>query len=151
MHQICIKYASNMHRHLIKRHTDTDTQTHTRTHAYTANRERHTYMHTFIHTKSRKIHIHAYIHTQQTKSDITYTQTHQIQRDTHTGWRRPIKRLKLHVIFCKRATDNRALLLKMSCKDRASYGSSPPCTCKPAHTPNRRQVLHTCMQTCIHT
>jgi len=134
-----------MDRHLIKRNT------HTCTHAYTANRERYTYMHTFIHTKSRKIHIHAYIYTQQTKRDTTHTQTHQIQRDTHTGWRNPTEHLKLHVIFRKRATNNRALLLKMSYKDRASYGSSPPCTCKHAYTPHGRQVLHPYMQTCIHT
>jgi len=44
-----------------------------------------------------------------------------------TGWRRPIRCLKLQVIFRKRATEYRALLRKMTCKDRASYGSSPPC------------------------
>ena len=31
-------------------------------------------------------------------------------------------------IFCKRATNYRALLHKVICKDRASYGSSTPCT-----------------------
>jgi len=45
-----------------------------------------------------------------------------------TGWRRLIGCLKLQVIFRKRATSYRALLLKMTCKDKASYGSSPPCT-----------------------
>ena len=44
-----------------------------------------------------------------------------------TGWRRPIGCLKLQVIFCKRATNYRALLRKMTCEDKASYESSPPC------------------------
>jgi len=42
---------------------------------------------------------------------------------THTGW------LKLQVIFRQRATGYRALLQKTTHKDKASYGSSPPCTC----------------------
>jgi len=42
------------------------------------------------------------------------------------GWRRPIGCLKLLVIFCKRATNYRALLRKMTYKDKASYGSLPP-------------------------
>ena len=44
-----------------------------------------------------------------------------------TGWRRPTGCLKLQVIFCKRATNYRALLRKMISKDRAYYGSSTPC------------------------
>jgi len=39
-----------------------------------------------------------------------------------------IECLKLQVIFRKRATKYRALLRKMTCKDKASYGSWPPCT-----------------------
>jgi len=46
---------------------------------------------------------------------------------TYTGWQRPIGCLKLQVIFRTRATDYRALLRKMTCKDKASYGSVPPC------------------------
>jgi len=45
-----------------------------------------------------------------------------------TGLRRPIGCLKLQVIFRKRATNYRALLREMAYKDKASYGSSPPCT-----------------------
>jgi len=45
-----------------------------------------------------------------------------------TGWRRPVGCLKLRVIFHKRATNYRALLQKMTYKDRAFYASSPPCT-----------------------
>jgi len=33
--------------------------------------------------------------------------------------------------FCKRATSYRALLQKMTYKDKASYGSSPPCISSP--------------------
>jgi len=45
-----------------------------------------------------------------------------------TEWRRPIGCLKLQVIFRKRATNYRALLRKVTCKDEASNGSSPPCS-----------------------
>ena len=42
-----------------------------------------------------------------------------------TGWRRPIGCLKLQVIFRKRATNYRALLRKMTYKDKTSNGSTP--------------------------
>ena len=44
-----------------------------------------------------------------------------------TGWRRLIGSPKLQIIFHKRATKYRALLLKMTYKDKGSYESSPPC------------------------
>ena len=44
-----------------------------------------------------------------------------------TGGRRPLGCLKMQVNFCKRATNYRALLRKTTYKDKASYGSSPPC------------------------
>jgi len=44
------------------------------------------------------------------------------------GWRRLKWWLKLQVIFRKRATNHRALLRKMTCKDKASYDPTPPCT-----------------------
>ena len=47
---------------------------------------------------------------------------------TPTGWRRLIGSPKLQIIFHKRATKYRALLRKMSYKDKGSYESSPPCT-----------------------
>ena len=49
-------------------------------------------------------------------------------REVYTGWRRRIGCLKLQVIFCKRATNYRALVRKMTNNDMASYASSPPCT-----------------------
>jgi len=45
-----------------------------------------------------------------------------------TGWQRCIGCLKLQVSFQKRAPNYRALLLKMTYNDKASYGSLPPCT-----------------------
>jgi len=48
-----------------------------------------------------------------------------------TGWRRPIRCLKLQVIYRKRATNYRALLRKMTCKNKASYGFWPPCSIGP--------------------
>ena len=47
---------------------------------------------------------------------------------TGTGWRRLIGSPKLQIIFHKRATKYRALLRKMTYKDKGSYESSPPCT-----------------------
>ena len=44
-----------------------------------------------------------------------------------TEWRRPIGCLALQVIFRERTTNYRALWRKMTDKDKASYGSSPPC------------------------
>jgi len=44
-----------------------------------------------------------------------------------TGSPRPIGCLNLQVIFRKRGTNYRVLLRKMTCKDKASYGSLPPC------------------------
>jgi len=41
-----------------------------------------------------------------------------------TQWPRPIACLDLQVIFRKRASNYRALLRKMPCKDKASYGST---------------------------
>ena len=45
-----------------------------------------------------------------------------------TGWRRLIGSPKLQISFHKRATKYRALLLKMTYKDKEPYESSPPCT-----------------------
>ena len=53
-----------------------------------------------------------------------------------TGWRRLIGSPKLQIIFHKRATKYRALLRKMSYKDKGSYESSPPCRVNHAHVQN---------------
>ena len=43
-------------------------------------------------------------------------------------WLRFIDWFVLWVCFCKLANDYRALLQEITCKDKASYGSAPPCT-----------------------
>ena len=58
--------------------------------------------------------------------DMTYS--HVTRRTHNIEWRRPIGCLNLQVLFCKRATNHRALLQKMTYKDKASYGSLPPCS-----------------------
>ena len=60
----------------------------------------------------------------------------------YTEWRRPIKYLKLQVIFRKRANNYRAFVRKMTYKDKASCGSSPPCTLFMAH--NTYSIYRTC-------
>jgi len=51
-----------------------------------------------------------------------------VYHDTTTGWRRLIGSPKLQIIFHKRATKYRALLRKLTYKDKGSYESSPPCS-----------------------
>ena len=48
--------------------------------------------------------------------------------DIAKGWRRLIKCLKLQVIFRKRATNYRALLRKITYRDKAPYDSTPRCS-----------------------
>ena len=61
-------------------------------------------------------------------SSLTISFAKNIVRVDIKGFRRPIGCLKLQVTFRKRATKYRALVRKMTYKDRASYGSSPHCT-----------------------
>ena len=54
------------------------------------------------------------------------------ENELTTGWQLLIGSPKLQIIFHKRATKYRALLWKMTYKDKGSYQSSPPCTlCLP--------------------
>ena len=57
----------------------------------------------------------------------------------NTGGRRCVGCLKLQVSFRKRATNNRALLRKITYKDTASYASSPPCNTEYM---NRMEYIH---------
>jgi len=80
-----------------------------------------------------------------------------------TGWRRPIGFLKLQVIFCKRATNYRAILRKMNSKGKASYDSTPPCIwtqipphiCvrlqREPHTPHTNHELFVCIPNLTYT
>ena len=83
------------------------------------------------HTRSLPLHTPTHTHTN--------TLTYHLQCLLYaTGWRVPIGCLKLNVIFRNRATNNRPLLPKMTYKDKASYGSSPPCNyCL--------NIIHVCM------
>ena len=65
-----------------------------------------------------------YSHCQKKKAGIAYSVETAI---TATGWRRLIGSPKLQIILHKRATKYRALLRKMTYKDKGSYESSPPC------------------------
>ena len=85
-----------------------DIYVYTRIYVYTHN----------IHTYSL-MYMHLCIHTQYSYIFI-YTRV-------HTGWRRPIRCLILWITFRKLATNYRALLRKMTQKDKASYESLPPC------------------------
>ena len=97
----------------------------------------YTYVH--IYMKYIYIYIHIHIHThlrvlnrRPVVRDDSVT-LHQIEpgnsiriiEQLSTGWRRPIGCLKLQVISGKRVTNHRGFLREMTCKDKASYGSSP--------------------------
>jgi len=64
-----------------------------------------------------------------------------IPSNAATGWRRLSGSSKLQIIFHKRATKYRSLLLKMTYKDKASYESSPPCI--------RRTYVCACVYVCV--
>jgi len=74
------------------------------------------------------LHIYIYIYmafilvTVARDSGSPYTPTYD------TGWRECIGCLKMQVFFCKRATNFRVLLRKMTYKDKASYVVTPPCS-----------------------
>jgi len=61
------------------------------------------------------------------KYDVSRISLYFNSSNINTGWRRLIGSPKLQLIFHKRATKYRALLRKMTYKDKGSYGSSPPC------------------------
>jgi len=65
---------------------------------------------------------------QQNVDTTTVDTTNVDSTNVDTGWQRPIRCLKLQIIFRKKFTNYTALLQKMTYKDKASYGSSPPCT-----------------------
>ena len=73
-----------------------------------------------------------------------------------TGWHRCIGCIKLQAIFCKRATNYKGLLRKITCKDKESYGSWPPCMSLPrSYSTTQRHIndipipmmsyIHICM------
>jgi len=72
--------------------------------------------------------------TQQVTCNYICMRKKQLICNMHTGWPRLIGCLKLQIIFCKRATDYKALLRKMTYKDKASMGLR--------HSVTRIQKLH---------
>jgi len=83
----------------------------------------HTYMshiYTQTHTSLKKM--HNYVYTTIDDSMYLYLCVH-----SDTGLQRPTGLHKLQVIFRKRVTNCRALLRKMTSKDKALCGFSPPC------------------------
>ena len=67
-------------------------------------------------------------------------------RDCGTGWRRLIASPKLQIIFLIRATKYRLLLRKMTCKDKGSYESSPPCISLKDICKNCNILQHTALR-----
>ena len=62
------------------------------------------------------------------KRDLQKRPTHSHARLRYaTGWRRRRGYLKLQVVCRKRTTNYRALLRKITCKEKAFYDSMPPC------------------------
>jgi len=92
-------------------------------HAPWAQRAEAKYMYVYIHSYNIHIHLNFYIDTE---------------------WRRPIGCLISWITFRKLATNCRALLQKMTYKDKASYESSPPCMCTRG-TPWAHQVENNCI------
>jgi len=86
-----------------------------------------------------------------TRSYVWHDSSEQSSADAwrSTGWRRLIGCLELQVIsrkraplFCKRATNHRALLREMAYADKESYDCMPPCSC---------EILHIYVPACINT
>jgi len=68
-------------------------------------------------------------------------QTCKTNRPHTKGTRLLLETIKLQVIFRKRVTNYRALVRKLTCKDKASYGSSPPCRTNRDQTDLTLRVL----------
>jgi len=81
------------------------------------------------------------------KSEIDRHRENTRVRKSDTGWQKPIGCLKLQVSFHKKATDYRALLQKMTYKDKASYRSSPPC--KKTCMLDQHANMHTHTYVCV--
>ena len=79
------------------------------------------------------------LHIQLTNVNHVAYKMRNVTQGAVTEWRRPIGCLRLQVILRKTATKYRVLLRKLTCKHKASYGSSPPCT----HT-SHKYASHSC-------
>jgi len=90
----------------------------------------------FHKTYNIELHVRAQYYTPDTR---THAHT-LLPAYSSTGWWRPIGYLKLQIIFHKRATIYRALLRKMTYKDKAFYASSPPCMLNGSRVNESRHV-----------
>jgi len=70
---------------------------------------------------------------------------------SHTGWRGCIACLKLQVSFRTRATDSRALLRKITWKDKESYASFCICICVFSYVLVSLFYSHVYIRVCTHT
>jgi len=126
------------HTHTRERHTERERHTRETRERETQERDTHN-----RHTRERDTHTRETHererdmrerHTRDTHTRETHTRER--ERDTHslcltlslTRWQRCIGGLEWQVSFRKRATNYWAVLREMTYQDKASYGSSPPCT-----------------------
>ena len=94
-----------------------------------------THMNEFVTHMNESCHTHEWVLSHTWMSHVTHMDeschTHEwVMSHTwmrSTGCRRLIGLFKLQTVFRKRATKHRSLLRKMTYKDKAFYGSSPPC------------------------
>jgi len=92
-------------------------------HFHILNRRRHTSHFSSTLVTDAKVFQRWYLYTWRNMCHF-----HVCDRHGHKGWRRLIGSPKLQIIFHKRANKYMSLLRKMTCKDKASYESSPPCS-----------------------
>ena len=102
-------------------HTWPHEQMHTHMHAHT---HTHTHTHSHTHTHTRII-----LHAKQYVCILCMRAVKRCAAPSLQGGEDPQDALSRgSITFRKRATNYRALLRKMTYKDKASYESSPPCT-----------------------
>ena len=127
----------------------------------------HPHSHPYPHPHPQPHPDHSHSHSHSNTHSPTHLRPHywhytdlQVMNLQGTGWRRLIESVKLHIIFHKRVTNYRALLRKMTYKDKGSYESSPP-VWLDAHQSNRASTscvhiytniyTHTCTHFTPHT
>jgi len=102
----------------------THAHTHIRTRERTLCAHTHTYIHSHVRIPSTHTHTHAYPHLRGLCAHThMYTRARTLRTHAHTpitGWRRLIGCLTLQVVFRKRANNYRALLRKMTYKNKVS-------------------------------
>ena len=112
-------------------------------HTYVPNRrtDQHVHIHACLHRHLVGVHVHAQtMHKQRRCTNDEQTRrcicmhTFSRGRCTPTRWRRYTRCLQLQVVFCQESANYRALVRKLTGKDKVSYGSSLPCTHICMHT-----------------